>query len=70
MNNYLITFLFYFITFAIVFSINSGPVYSLKYVKIDENVVPLLIPPYNHNNDLSNKNMTKIVNITYNPSIR
>jgi hypothetical protein len=70
MNNYLITFLFYFVTFAIVFSINSGPVYSLKYVKIDENVVPLLIPPYSHNNDLSNKNMTKIVNITYNPSFR
>lgn len=70
MNNYLITFLFYFVTFAIVFNINFGLVYSLKYVKIDDNVVPLLIPPYKHSNDLSNENMTKIVNITYYPSFR
>ena len=70
MNNYLITFLFYFVTFAIVFNINFGLVYSLKYVKIDDNVVPLLIPPYKHSNDLSNESMTKIVNITFNPSLR
>jgi hypothetical protein len=70
MNNYLITFLFYFVTFAIVFNINFGLVYSLKYVKIDDNVLPLLIPPYKHSNDLSNESMTKIVNITYSPSLR
>jgi hypothetical protein len=68
MNNYLITFLFCFISLTIVININFGLSYSLTYVKIDDNVVPLLIPPYKQNKDLPNETTSKIVNVTYDPS--
>jgi hypothetical protein len=68
MNNYLITFLFCFISLTVVININFGLSYSLTYVKIDDNVVPLLIPPYKQNKDLPNETTSKIVNVTYDPS--
>lgn len=68
MNDYLITFLSCFICLTIVINIYAGLSYSLTYVKIDDNVVPLLIPPYKQNKDLTNETMSKIVNVTYDPS--
>ena len=53
---------------TIVININFGLSYSLTYVKIDDNVVPLLIPPYKQNKDLPNETTSKIVNVTYDPS--
>lgn len=57
MNNYLITFLFYFLTLTLTINIDFNQSYSLTYFKIDDNVVPLLIPPYKQSKDFSNESL-------------
>ena len=67
MNNSMITFLSYFTMLAIILNINYGESYSSPYIKVDNNVIPLLIPPYNQGEYLLNDSRSPIVNTTYIP---
>jgi len=67
MNNSMITFLFYFMTLAIIININYGKAYSSSYMEIDNNVIPLLIPPYKQSGYLLNDTGSLIINTTYDP---
>ena len=66
MNNFVITFLSYFMTLAIILNINYGVSYSSSsYMEVDNNVIPLLIPPYKHSEYLLNTTVSPINNTTY-----
>jgi hypothetical protein len=68
MNNFMITFLSFFMTFTIILNINYGLSYSSSsYMEVDNNVIPLLIPPYKHSEYLLNTTVSPIINATYNP---
>ena len=67
MNNSRITFLCYFITLAIILNISYGVSYSSSYMVVDNNVIPLLIPPYEHTGNLLNDTISPIINTTFNP---
>ena len=67
MNNFVITFLSYSMVLAIILNINYGESYSSPYIKVDNNVIPLLIPPYRHGEYLLNDTISPIVNTTFIP---
>ena len=67
MNNSRITFLSYFITLAIILNISYGVSYSSSYMVVDNNVIPLLIPPYKYSGYSLNNTISPIINTTFNP---
>jgi hypothetical protein len=67
MNNSRITFLSYFITLAIILNISYELPYSSSYIPVDNNVIPLLIPPYKNSEYSLNNTITPIINTTYDP---
>ena len=65
MNNSRITFLSCFMTLAIILNINYGESYLSSYIEVDNNVIPLLIPPYKHGEYSLNYTILPIINATY-----
>lgn len=53
-----------FITWMILLNFNVGYVFSLTLEKVDRNLIPLLIPPYQMINDIQTSELPK-VNVTY-----
>ena len=67
MNKYFIVFLYFFII-TIILNFSMSESYSQTYLKIDSNVIPLLIPPYQLTKEnIHNNTNSPIINITYVP---
>jgi hypothetical protein len=66
MNKYFITFLPFFIVITIILNISLDESFSQTYIKIEDKVIPLLIPPYKTIKGLNNIS-SQIINITYIP---
>ncbi len=67
MINYIITFFTYFSILTLILTMNLSESYSQTYIKIDGNLIPLLIPPYTTNKGSLNHTIPQIINITYHP---
>ncbi len=46
MNKYFITFLSFLSIVTLILNFSLNEAFSQTYIKIDSNVIPLLIPPY------------------------
>lgn len=68
MNKNFIILLSFFLIIAIIPTISLSKSFSQSYIKIDGNVVPLLIPPYKTIKGIINDTITtQITNVTFYP---
>jgi hypothetical protein len=66
MAKYFVRFLYFFIILDIILNISLSESYSQTYLKIDNNVIPLLTPPYQLTKEnIHNNTNSPIINITY-----
>ncbi len=65
MINYIITFIACFSIMTIILISNISESYSQIYIKIDGNVIPLLIPPYTPIKGSLNHTTPYLFNVTY-----
>ena len=69
MNKYFVIFLYFFYTIYIILNFSLSESYSQTYTKIDNNVIPLLTPPYQLTKEnVHNNTNSQIINVTYVPS--
>ena len=69
MNKYFVIFLYFFNVIVIISNFSLSESYSQIYLKVDNNVIPLLTPPYQLTKEnMHNNTNSQIINITYVPS--
>lgn len=64
MNKYFITFLSFLSIVTIILNFGLSESFSQTYIKIDGNVIPLLIPPYKIKGT-TNNSLQQSFNISY-----
>jgi hypothetical protein len=65
MNKYFITFLSFLGIVTIILNFGLSESFSQTYIKIDGNVIPLLIPPYKMIKGTTNSSLQQSFNISY-----
>jgi hypothetical protein len=66
MKIYSITILFYFTILTVILNFSLNEAYSIVYNQMDDNVIPLFIPPYKMIKETLNYTTSQTINITYN----